>query len=309
LVILTSEAGPQHLQMTAAAMRDRYSMEHGRSPRAESLNVASVTMSCHQDPDKNLLKIVQTIHSIMGRKPDTQLIVFGEMTLGWYDPAEMPEYHREISLHVDHDSLGPVSMLASHYGIYICIGISENDGGIICNSLLLFDRRGDPKATHRKKKLSKSELACGYHKGPDDFTMTTIHGLRTAIASGRDLTGLSTIIRLRWKRPDLIVLPLADESDPGFIETRFRGRLFDAAVVSANRFGREDDRYWEGHAAISSPWGRLLEKTVEEEEILFEELRFGSRLNLPLRIFRKIFTRVPIPFVLLGNWKRLRKFI
>lgn len=281
-------------------------MDRERSARrTTTLNVASVTMSCHQDTGSNLEKIAATVRSVMAEQPETQLIVFGEMILGWYDPAEMPEYHREMSIHVSHESLGMISDLASAYGIYISLGFSENDGGYLYDSQILFDRMGDPRAVHRKSNLRDAEFACGYHTGDDPFTMTRIMGRKVAMVICSDLAKLSTIRKLARSRPELIILSLADDSDPDFLMARLNARLFDSWIVSANRFGMEDDRFWDGHATISDPWGRLRASSSERGSVLYQSIRFPSR-NILASCFRKLLTRLPLPFLLLFHWKRVQ---
>ncbi|OPL18625.1 MAG: hypothetical protein AVO35_04645 [Candidatus Aegiribacteria sp. MLS_C] len=274
---------------------------------ARTLNVASVTMSCHQDPASNLEKISATVRTVMAEHPHTQLMVFGEMILGWYDPAEMAEYHREISIHVSHESLGMISDLASAYGVYISLGFSENDGGYLYDSQVLFDRKGNPRTLHRKSILSDAEFACGYHAGDEPFTMTGIMGRKTAMVIGSDLARFSTVRKLALKRPELIILALADDSDPDMLMAGFNARLYDAWIVSANRFGLEDDRFWDGHAAISDPWGRLRASSSGRGSVLYHSIRFPSR-SIPARCSRKLLTRLPLPFLLLFRWKRIRSW-
>lgn len=274
--------------------------------RPGSLNVASVTMSCHQDPDANLRKMTDIIGSIMGERPETQLIVFGEMILGWYDPEEMSDYHRRISIHLSHDSLGELSRMAFEFGVYICAGFSENDGGYLYNSQVLFDRLGDPRV-HRKHNLETSEVNCGYHPGNDPFTLTGVMGHRTALLVGSDLARFSTARKLAGIRPDLVILSLADDSDPGFLMAGVNARMYDSWIVTANRFGTEDDRVWEGHTFISDPRGRLTETSSGRETVLYQKLVFPSPDPVS-RFFRKLITRAPLPFIILSNWKRLRRY-
>lgn len=274
--------------------------------RPSSLNVASVTMSCHQDPDANLRKMVDITGSIMGERPETQLIVFGEMILGWYDPEELPDYHRRISIHLSHDSLGDLSRMASEFGVYICAGFSENDGGYLYNSQVLFDRLGDPRV-HRKHNLKQSEVSCGYHPGTDPFTVTGVMGLKTAMVICSDLARFSTMRKLAGIRPDLVILSLADDSDPGFLMARVNARMYDSWIVTANRFGAEDDRLWEGHTVISDPRGRLRKTSIGRETVLYQKLDFPPSDPVS-RFFRKLITRAPLPFIILSNWKRLRNY-
>ena len=89
--------------------------------------------------------------------------------------------------------------------------------------------------------------------------------------------------------------------------SRLNARLYDSWIVSANRFGREDDRFWEGHAAISDPWGRLRASSTGRGSVLHHRIKFGSR-NILFRCFRKLITLLPLPFMLLFNWKRVRSY-
>lgn len=63
----------------------------------KQLKVATVAMQCDREPAVNRTKAAKTVEAIMQVHPDVELIVFGEMILGWYDPGGMPEYHRHIA--------------------------------------------------------------------------------------------------------------------------------------------------------------------------------------------------------------------
>ena len=73
------------------------------------LQVAGVALSCDRDPDVNRARIADTVIDIMQAHPEAELVVFGEMILGWYHPGEMPEYHRRISQPISDEMLQPFS--------------------------------------------------------------------------------------------------------------------------------------------------------------------------------------------------------
>lgn len=54
-------------------------------------------MQYDRDPTINLNKIATTIDMIMKAHPDNELIILGEMILGWYDSYGMVDYHRSIA--------------------------------------------------------------------------------------------------------------------------------------------------------------------------------------------------------------------
>ena len=71
----------------------------------KQLKVASVPMSCDHNPDVNRTEIVDTLDTITQTHPDIDLVIFGEMILGWYAPGHLPEYHRCISIPISQETL------------------------------------------------------------------------------------------------------------------------------------------------------------------------------------------------------------
>ena len=121
--------------------------EHTATKR---LKIANVAVSCALDPTANRAKIVDTVDVIIQAHPDVELVIFGEMVLGWYNADEMPEYHRQVSQPVSMETLKPYSCLAAQHGVYLCLGIPEIDGSLLYNTQVLFDPQGEIQAVHRK---------------------------------------------------------------------------------------------------------------------------------------------------------------
>ena len=59
------------------------------------IKVASTAMACDRDAAKNRTKMATTIETIMQENPDVNLVIFGEMILGWYIPGASPEYDHQ----------------------------------------------------------------------------------------------------------------------------------------------------------------------------------------------------------------------
>ena len=72
------------------------------------------------------------------------------MILGWYNPGQMPEYHRRISKPISRETLRPFASLAAQHGIYLCFGMSEIDDVTLHNSQVLLTPQGEIQAVHRK---------------------------------------------------------------------------------------------------------------------------------------------------------------
>jgi predicted amidohydrolase len=90
--------------------------------------------------------MVAQIDTIMQIHPDVQLIVFGEMTLGWYIPGTMPKYHREIAETIPGPTTEAVAAWARKHGIYVCFGISEVDEEVLYNTQVLLNPQGNFQA-------------------------------------------------------------------------------------------------------------------------------------------------------------------
>ena len=84
------------------------------------LQVASVAAVCARDPRHNRARMVSTIETIVQEHPDVELVLFGEMILGWYTPGASPEYDRQISEPVPGETTRALAALTRQHGIYIC---------------------------------------------------------------------------------------------------------------------------------------------------------------------------------------------
>ena len=81
-------------------------------------------------------------------------------------------------------------------------------------------------------------------------------------------------------------------------------RLYDAWIVTANRYGQEDV-YWNGHLAISDPLGALHRTSLDQEQILVCELGFAGDERWWKRMVRQIWVKAPLLVHVLRHWKIL----
>ena len=272
------------------------------------LKVATVTVSCDPHPAVNRSLILNRVNEIIESHPDTELVVFGEMILGWYNPEEMPEYHLKISERVSQEDIKDFVHIASHHGIYLCFGISEISEGILYNSQILLNPEGEIQAVHRKSNLKNSEIKAGYKAGEELVTITDIMGVKTGIVICSDAASPEIVLHLMRSNLDLIILSLADDRDEGQFMARLNARMYDAWIVTANRYGCENGRFWDGHMVISDPLGRLRVSGKGKEQYLTYELQFPAEQSRLKRLLRKIYTRFPLPVLALWNWKKIRAY-
>lgn len=268
------------------------------------MKAVSVTLKCCGNPSVNLSNIAETVHRVSEEIPDAGLVVFGEMVTGFYDPGNMAEYHRNISLPVNDHILADVENAARQNGIHVCFGMSELSENTMYNSQVLLDNLGQIKTVHRKRNLKSAETGAGYQPGETPVTFTEINGLRTAIVICSDAASPGTMKILMKSRPDLIILSLADDKDENWFMARCNAHLYGSWIITANRFGAEGHRFWNGHTVISDPNGKIRSRSVGKEAVLCENIEPFE----PLSFLRRLRNRCAVPFIVLGNLKALRSY-
>lgn len=180
------------------------------------LKVATVTMQCDRDPVSNRIKMIQTIASIMQAHPDIELIMFGEMILGHYNPGGMPVYHREIAEPVPGKTTQALSKQAREYGIYLCFGISKNNDGHLYNTQVLLNPQGEIQTCHRKWNIKPGEIQANYLQGSQSVTVTEICGIKTGMIICSDAAHPRVMRELIRNRLEFILFSLADDKDVGW---------------------------------------------------------------------------------------------
>jgi len=273
----------------------------------KQLKVATVAMECDREPAKNRAKIVNTVETIKQTNPDTEMIVFGEMILGWYNPGGDRAYHRGISEPIPGETTCELGELASKYGMYLCFGISEIKDGILYNTQVLLNPQGEIQAIHRKWNLKPGEKKAGYQPGPQPVTITEIKGIKVGMIICSDAANSRTMLRLMKEHLELIILSLADDKDEGWFMAKANARLYDAWIISANRYGREHD-YWSGHLAITDPMGQIRSTSFDQERYLVYELRFPTEQSWLQKVVRGIVVKVPLVSHILKHRKTLLSY-
>ena len=268
------------------------------------LNVANVSISCDRNPSVNRAAIVNSVNTVIEEHPETELVVFGEMILGWYNPGEMPEYHNSISESITRESLKEFISLAIRHGIYLCFGISELKDGNMHNAQVLLNPQGEIQAVHRKSNLKSHEKQAGYKPGPEPVTITEIKGVRTGIVICSDVADPANIWHLIRSHLDLIILSLADDLDDKQFIARCNSRMYDAWIVTANRYGYENDRFWNGHMVISNPLGELRVFGQGKAQYLTYDLKFADKHSRFKNSIRKVLVRLRLTGHILLNLKR-----
>lgn len=268
------------------------------------LRVAAVSMRCDPNPESNREKIAAQVTEIAVNNPDVELVFFGEAVLGWYDPSGRPELHLQTAESIPGPTTDSLARLAQQHGIHICFGMSEIFEDRLYNTQVLVNPQGEIQALHRKRRLKENT----YTPGPEPVTLIWIKGIPTALLICSDAASLSSMRALRRLHPELILLSLADDEDENFFMAQCNARLYDAWIVTANRFGEEETRYWSGHMVVSDPLGELRVAVDSCERVIEYDLGFAGRGPWIKRVVRRVVTALPLVFELVRNGKQLRQY-
>ncbi|MBN1310317.1 MAG: carbon-nitrogen hydrolase family protein [Anaerolineae bacterium] len=272
------------------------------------LKVANVAMSCDRDPGVNRTRMVNIVNTIMQENPEVDLVVFGEMIVGWYVPGSSLEYQHQISEQTTGETSQMLAPVAKKHNIHICFGMSEFDGEMFFNTQILLNPQGEIRAVHRKRNLKEHERQAGYQPGSKMMTITDIKGVKTGIVICSDTASFHTMWELIKSRLDLIIVSLTDDDKDDFV-TKFQARLFDAWVVTANRYGKEDEMYWPGLIVVTDPLGEIQSAKQGREQYSVNEMHFAER-RLSLRSFaRNVWVKLRLIVHVLRNLKRALSYI
>ena len=168
--------------------------------------------------------------------------------------------------------------------------------------------QGEIQVVHRKWNLKPGEKQARYQPGLKPVTITEIKGVKTAIAICSDAASPRVMWELMRSRADLILLSLADDSDDDWFTARFNARMYDAWIATANRYGDEAGRFWNGHIVISDPCGELRATGQGREQFLVYELGFADGQSRLKWVMRHAWVKAPLVFHILRNWKRVRSY-
>jgi len=234
------------------------------------INVASVALQCDKDPEKNADKIGKFISQICTEKPDVELIVFGEMILGWYeDPENQRSYQESLAETIPGPTTNKISTLAEEYKVYITFGMVQRLDGKLYNAQPIIDPEGKIVDIHHKTFLTPADETAGFEKGKK-LTTLNINGIRTGVIICKDQENSLLTESVVDNNCQLVILSFADD----VVEDYFGygsnlSRKYNAWLVTSNRYGKEGEYFYCGEIRVSDPGGNHLIKKANKEQYLY----------------------------------------
>lgn len=256
--------------------------------------IALCQMKVIDNKDSNIKKALDMIETSAENKVD--LIILPEMFNCPYENNKFREYAEEKN---SSKTLNAISKAAKKFNLYIIAGsIPELDNDKLYNSSFIFDGNGEIVGFHRKMHLFDIDI-------PGKITFKESE----ALSAGNQITVIDTelckigvaicydmrfpeLLRLMaLKGAELIVIPGAFNmtTGPAHWETLTRVRAVDNQLymAAASPAKNEDLLYVAyGNSMIADPWGEILVRAGENEEIIYADIDLSRveelREELPL---------------------------
>lgn len=227
---------------------------------SSTLQVAVVSFQCSKLKRNNIEGIFEQIKLIMNSNPEVEIISFGETLTGWY--AESPSYISEIAETIPGQFTDSLAFYAKKYAIYMSIGLAEQNGERLYNSLVVLNPEGEIIGIHRKNTLTSDDESAGY----SSMRNANIIGLKEfkaglmicADVNGRWLTG-------NYIDADIDIVLSAFASPIGHPAFNLISRRMDAWQIFPNRYGNEDGDEYSGLIYISDPAGNIVNHQIGSE--------------------------------------------
>lgn len=254
--------------------------------------LAVCQMKVKDDKDSNITKALNMIQVSAQNKAN--LVILPEMFNCPYDIKKFREYAEEKS---DSKTLKRISKVSEEFNIYIIAGsIPELEDGNLYNSSFIF-KNGEIIGRHRKMHLFDIDIPEITFKESEvlregnQITVVDTEFCKIGIAICYDMRFPELLRLMTLKGAKIIVIPGAFNmvTGPAHWETLIRARAVDNQIymAAASPAKNEELSYVAyGNSTIADPWGEVLARASEEEEIIYADIDLARirevRDKLPL---------------------------
>jgi omega-amidase len=233
------------------------------------VNVASVQFHPQlRAVTANLSRMQSWVEQVMAQAPQTELIVFPELSNTGYECGS--DFMQLAEDAASGPSVSFMAKLAQTHGVMIVFGFAEkdpDDASVLYNSAALVGGEGDLIGVYRKVHPFDSEKK--YFKAGSDYPVFDTPIGRLGIMICWDTAFPEVARSYALQGIDILIVPTNWEKpyqDDWDLMTRARALDNIVYVVSANRVGPDETLDWFGHSNIIDPLGRPIAQLNEEIE-------------------------------------------
>jgi predicted amidohydrolase len=263
---------------TACDETDRYApmealtgnMKYDTTGASIRLHVASVAMQCDRLAENNILKMENFIEQIVTENPEVELIVFGELILGWYeDPDDQESYQRELAEAIPGPTTDRIAELAAKHQVHITFGMSQLLDGKLYNAQPVIGPDGSIVAIHHKTRLTPADLDAGFELGKE-LTVIDINGVTCGLIVCKDQENSYLTEEVVENNCKLVIISFADDVVEDFFGFGSSlSRKYSTWLVSSNRYGDEGEVFYKGEIRVSDPGGNHHIRKENSEQYLY----------------------------------------
>lgn len=235
-----------------------------------------VTENKHQNLDKACEMLGNC------KKNGVNIAVLPEMFNCPYETTKFPLYAENLE---NSETVSVISSIAKYNEMYIVGGsIPELSNGKIYNTSLIFDRKGKIIGKHRKIHLFDVDIKNGIRfkesdvlSSGSDVTVIDTEYCKIGVAICFDIRFGELYQEMRNTGAEIIITPGAFNMTTGpahwelLVRTRaLDNQVFHAAVSPARNTEASYVAY--GNSMICNPWGSIVARADEKEQIIFSEI-------------------------------------
>ncbi len=245
-------------------------------------NIAICQLKVIDNKESNINRALEMIKKA---SKNADLIILPEMFNCPYDNSKFKEYAEERE---NSETLNAISEASKENNVYVVAGsIPELENDEIYNSSFIFDNKGEIIDYYRKMHLFDIDTPTIKFKESDTISAGNRIGIfdtpftKIGIAICYDMRFPELLRIMALKGVNLIIVPGAFNmtTGPAHWELLVRGRSVDNQVfmAAASPARNEELSYVAyGNSMITDPWGNILARASENEEIIYADINLDN---------------------------------
>jgi N-carbamoylputrescine amidase len=251
----------------------------------KNCRVAMAQIYCiDSDREGNLRRIENAVAE--ASKEGAEIVCFPETSLyGWVNAKA-----HELAGPIPGKDTEALARIAQQHGVFLSVGVSEKDGDLLFDSVVLFDDKGSLILKHRKMNVLTHLMTPPYTRGETVDVVETKFG-RVGMLICADTFHEETVQRMAGKQPDLLLVPYGwaanagdwPEHGPSLRDTIARAaKTIDCPIVGTNLVGSISSGPWQGmiyggQSYVVRPDGTVLYQGADRDrEICIVDVPVGE---------------------------------
>lgn len=217
--------------------------------------------------ETNLGLVARMLDKAGAQRPDIVLLSEG-LNDRWVGPLE------QMAQPIPGPFTESLGEKARQYGMYVATSLHERADGLIYNTAVLIDRRGELVGKYRKVHLALEEEEGGITSGAEYPVFDTDFG-RVGLMICWDYWFPEPARILRLKGAEMLLLPIAGDGDPRHWDVVSRARAIDNGVYLV-----ASHTVTESGSRIISPTGQVLAETTDDFGVAVSEIDLAREFRL-----------------------------